>query len=181
MGKSVIVILRSDMDLKKFKFKVPKQERITDDQNLLLAELNSLLAEEFQAWYQYYIVAPFLFGNERSAIQAEFMKLADDELNDHATQLIDRINELGGECVLKTPETWKSVASLDFLQAPLDVASQLQINRVAELGAIEHYKRAIELAEQVKDEVSKDIFKRILADEEEHLSELNDFIKDINT
>lgn len=166
------------MDLKKLS-NSNKSVKIADSTQVI-SQLNSLLAEEFQAWYQYYIVTPFLFGNERSAVQEEFMKLADDELNDHATQLIDRINELGGECILTTPETWRSVATLPFETAPLDIKSQLDLNIRAEQGAIDHYKSAIELVGSLNDITTQDILKKILADEEEHLSELNDFIKDLS-
>lgn len=166
------------MDLKKLSNST-KSVRIADTTQIL-AQLNSLLAEEFQAWYQYYIVAPFVFGNERTSVQSTFLKNADDELNDHAKLLIDRINELGGECVLATPETWRSVATLPFETAPLDVKSQLDINIRAEQGAIDHYKSAIELAGSLNDVTTQDILKKILADEEEHLSELNDFIKDLS-
>lgn len=170
------------MNLKNVKEQLPGQVKIGDEaQATIIVELNSLLAEEFQAWYQYFIVAPFLVGDMRPEIQEFFIKTADDELNDHAQLLINRINELNGECLLKTPESWKHLADIDFLLAGLDVKSQLVINGEAETKAIQHYQQAIELAESLKDYTTRDILKKILADEEQHLSEINDFIKDIHS
>ena len=170
------------MNLKNVKEQLPGQVKIGDEaQATIIVELNSLLAEEFQAWYQYFIVAPFLVGDMRPEIQEFFIKTADDELNDHAQLLINRINELNGECLLKTPESWKQFAYADFLLAGLDVNSQLAINGEAEIKAIQHYQQVIELAESLKDYTTRDILKKILADEEQHLSEINDFIKDIHS
>ena len=57
----------------------------------------------------------------------------------------------------------------------------LAINGEAETKAIQQYQQVIELAESLKDYTTRDILKKILADEEQHLSEINDFIKDINS
>lgn len=156
-------------------------KRISDSNDDLIYELNSLLAEEFQAWYQYYITYQFLVGNERTSVAEFFEETADDELNDHANSLIKRINELGSECLLLTPDTWKEYSEAKFLTSDLSVGSQLEINKTAEESAIEHYQRVIELAESLKDYTTRDILKKILADEEEHLSEINDFINDIQS
>lgn len=156
-----------------------ERKRVTDSTETLVLELNSLLAEEFQAWYQYFVVAPFIAGSERPNIQEFFIDTAKDELDDHATKLINRINELGASCVLATPESWKEYAKAGFMVANNDVASQLILNQKAEMDAIAHYQQVIELAESIKDYTTKDILKKILADEEQHLSELNEFINDI--
>ena len=158
--------------------KQTKKHRITDSATLIV-ELNSLLAEEFQAWYQYYIVAPFLHGCDRESVQEFFQEAADDELNDHASKLLNRLNELNQDCtVIPTPDSWKLAATSKFGVAPMDVMSQLSLNVKAEQEAIEHYQKVIVLAEQLQDHTTYDMLKEILADEEQHLSELNDFLKD---
>lgn len=154
-------------------------KRITDSTDTLIYELNSLLAEEFQAWYQYFITAQYLFGNERTNIKEFFEEAADDELNDHAKKIINRLNELGVDCQLVSPLTWSEYAKSKFVTADLSVKSQLEINKQSELEAIVHYQEVIEIAESLKDYTTRDILKKILADEEEHLSDLNDFIKDL--
>lgn len=167
------------MNFKRLKEKLSWPQKISDSTETIIAELNSLLAEEFQAWYQYYIVAPFLVGNERASIQEFFNETAKDELDDHATKLINRINELNAPCVLATPESWKEMAVSKFMTGDYDVINQLNLNRQAEIDAIAHYQRVIEIAETIKDYTTRDILKEILADEEQHLSELNDFLKDL--
>lgn len=145
----------------------------------IVTELNSLLAEEFIAWYQYYVVIPFLSGPERESVANKFKELADDELEDHATKLINRLNELGYSCALTTPDTWKDYAKMKASTAELRVDAQLALNIAAEEAAINHYTEVYNLATSLGDIVTADLLKEILADEQNHLSELNDFMKDL--
>lgn len=150
-----------------------------DKNEILLQELNSLYAEEIQAWYQYFVVKDFLVGNERASVQKSFEVLADDELNDHAVKLLKRINELGGEVYATTLSSISEFALSEFKTSNIDVESQLGINIEAEEEAIEHYKEVIELAEDIQDYTTYELLKEILADEEEHLTELQEYLNDI--
>lgn len=150
-----------------------------DKNDILLQELNSLYAEEIQAWYQYFVVKDFLVGNERDSVQKSFEVLADDELNDHAVKLLKRINELGGEVYATTLDSISEFALSEFKTSNIDVESQLGINIEAEEEAIEHYKEVIELAEDNQDYTTSELLKEILADEEEHLTELQEYLNDI--
>lgn len=143
--------------------------------------LNRALAEEFQAWYQYWIVAPFLFGNERKNIEDLFYHNADDELNDHAKKLIDRLNELGANgTFLQTPDEWKFNAVAKFLPANGDfsVENNLTLNIVGEVQAIQTYTVLCDMTRGL-DYKTYTISKSILDDEQEHLQDLLDFAKDL--
>lgn len=168
------------MNLKQYRSKYPSPQKIADSSGLA-DELNSLLAEEFQAWYQYFIVQPFLVGNNRVEVQQFFEKAANDELLDHAKTLMNRMSELGCECTLKTPDSWKDYSELSIQAGSYGVEEQISLNKKLEIGAIEHYQRVIELAESLGDTTTIDILKKIKADEEQHLSVLNKFIKDVNS
>lgn len=141
--------------------------------------LNRLLADEFNAWYQYYIVEKFLLGDERPHVQETFKTNADDELNDHAAKLIQRIHDLGYDMSwLTTPKAWDEYASAAFINPGIGVDGALAMMVQSENTAITAYSQAITFAEQIGDVVSRDLFKNNLADEEEHLAELVHFQKD---
>lgn len=141
--------------------------------------LRQLLAEEITAWYAYWIVSPFLVGNERPSVEKFFQETADDELNDHANKLINRLNELNCPTGLDDINALTLVATAVPAVGEYNVVTQLNINKEAEEHAIEHYTQVIALAEQTKDYTTAELLKEILADEEQHLSDINDFLNDI--
>jgi len=141
--------------------------------------LNRLLADEFIAWYQYFIVEKFLLGDERPHIQETFKTNGDDELNDHAAKLLQRMHDLGLQMSwLASPATWDEYASGKFFNPGIDVNGALVAMVQSENTAIAAYSEACNTAEQLGDRVSLDLFKAILADEQEHLANLQHFIKD---
>lgn len=141
--------------------------------------LNRLLADEFTAWYQYYIVEKFLLGDERPHIQETFKTNADDELNDHADKLLKRIHDLGySTSWLTTPKAWDEYATAAFVNPGISIDGALAMMVKAEETAIAAYSQAIVFAEQVGDVVSRDLFKNNLADEQEHMANLMHFQKD---
>ena len=157
-------------------------QRISDAERSLEWELNSLLAEEYQAWYQYWSVYQFLRGKERSSIQLKFKEFALDELTDHAEKLLNRINELNFNCHLSTPESWKDYAQSKFETVQTnDIRSFLALNVQSETDAIIHYRQVIGIADSINDVTTSELLKDILADEEEHLSDLQDFLNDLDS
>lgn len=142
--------------------------------------LNRLLAEEIQAWYQYYIVEPFLLGDERPHIQETFKANADDELNDHGDKLLQRIHDLGfGATYLQGGlNSIAGYVGTPYVDPTISVDQALQVMIKSEEDAIASYSQAVDFAESVHDVVTRDIFKAILADEQEHLANLNHFILD---
>lgn len=61
--------------------------------------LNAALAEEWLAYYQYWIGARVMEGPMRSEVEPELLLHADEELV-HAVLVADRIMQLGGTPVL---------------------------------------------------------------------------------
>jgi bacterioferritin len=76
----------------------------------------------------------------------------------HAEKISERVVQLGG----------KPTAKPDPVKLGETVQEILEINRDVERGAIELYKHIIKVAEKEKDEETRKLFERILADEEEH-------------
>ena len=147
----------------------------------LVHKLQVAFAEEINAWYQYFVVIPFLHGKERKNIEDFYKTAAEDEYEDHAMWLLNRINELG-----HTPDEILDMYNLNKLAAhkfikpnkEFDVKESLQQNIEAEKGAIETYIDLVNFTKGI-DPVTHRKMKQILADEQEHLTELNDFFADI--
>lgn len=168
-----------------------------DTRVLIIDAMKNALKEELNAWYGYVIVSEFLRGINRCDVARFYKDTADDELRDHAFWLMKRINELGGtiEDISASPATWltakhtyvspkwrdkyegtKVVSNRD--EMVVDVMDSLLENEANELGAIETYTHLQELTTGV-DPVSNQKIKQILADEQSHLQEIQDFLADL--
>jgi bacterioferritin len=160
-------------------------EYINDDiKQVLIDKLINALAEEIYAWYGYFIVCPFMSGNtQRKEIQEFYEKTADDELNDHAKWLIERINQLGGStqkisspaCLATAKHPYEMPI---FNNNKINIAESLKLNIKNELNAIDTYKDLVEYTAEF-DPASNSKLKEILMDEEEHLNDLQEFLEDI--
>lgn len=139
--------------------------------------LNQLFAEEWLAYYQYWIGAKVTSGPLRPSIVEEFMEHANQEF-DHANKLADRIIQLGGTPVL-TPEDWTRIAKCRY-EAPTDICTLqvLKQNLTGERCAISHYQQLCLLCNGV-DFVTLRLAEKILKEEVEHEQEIEDFIRDI--
>ncbi|HDM42883.1 MAG TPA: ferritin, partial [Firmicutes bacterium] len=71
------------------------REIVDMDVNGLVNLLNKALADEWLAYYQYWIGARVVKGPMRGAVVVELEEHAGDELR-HAGMLVDRIMQLGG-------------------------------------------------------------------------------------
>lgn len=147
------------------------------DVNKLIEMLNSLLADEWYAYYQYWIGAKVAKGPMRNAAIAEFEEHANQEL-DHAMMLVDRIIQLGGVPLLH-PDEWKSRSGCGYL-APTDthVLKILDQNIKGEQCAIDSYHKLIKFVEG-KDHVTRDMAVQILTEEVEHEEDLESIKEDI--
>lgn len=156
--------------------------------NALISKLLNALSEEIMAWYAYFIVRPFLVGKERQNIEYLFGEYAEDELHDHAEWIINRINELGGSvsdiCLPSKAELYANhhiiMPNICAETGNVDVVDAIKTNIEMEIGAIETYKDLVEFTSS-KDPVSNSKLKEILADEEEHLNKLKEFLQDIES
>ncbi len=153
------------------------QKILQVDKDELLKVLNVAFAEEWLAYYQYWLGARLAVGPMRQAVAAEFAEHAAEEL-EHAGKLAARIIELGGTPVL-SPEEWPQTALCKY-EAPAEpyVETLLEQNLTAERCAITRYQKICELTFG-KDFTTYALSADILREELEHEEELNAYKDDI--
>jgi bacterioferritin len=147
------------------------------DVKLLLDLLNKAFADEWFAYYQYWLGAKVVKGPMKEAVIAELMQHATDELR-HADMVSTRIIQLGGTPVTE-PKKWYEVTSCGY-DAPDNpfVETILEQNIKGERCAIGFYKRLLD-ATQGKDPVTYNIVLQILQDEVAHEEELQALSEDL--
>ena len=140
------------------------------DINEIIKLLNKALADEWLAYYQYWIGAQVIEGPMSGAVIEELMEHAGDELR-HAGMLVERIIQLGGTPLLK-PEDWYKVTNCGY-EAPEDffVIKILEQNIKGEQCAIETYDKLVGLTAG-KDVVTYNMVVEIMEDEVEHEEDL---------
>jgi len=160
MGKHGVEIL--DLDVKK-----------------LIQMLNEALAEEWLAYYQYWIGSRVIEGPMRTDIEQELQIHADQELN-HAVMVADRIDQLGGTPLL-SPNDWMKYSKCKYL-APEDpyVEKILEQNLDGERCAIKRYKEIADFTHG-KDYTTYQMATTILDEELEHEQEIEDWQADIES
>lgn len=150
----------------------------------IIDAMKNALKEELNAWYGYVIVKEWLKGTDRKDIEKFYEDTAKDELEDHAYWLMKRINQLGGtiEDISMSPNSWETAnhkyIAPTWSKDNIDIKKSLEDNITNEEGAIETYEELVKITEEV-DPASNSKLKEILADEQEHLQELKDFLQDI--
>lgn len=147
------------------------------DVEQLIQVLNEALAEEWLAYYQYWIGARMMEGPMRSEIEPELLVHATQELG-HAELVVDRIIQLGGIPLLN-PKQWTDYAGCDY-EEPSDpyVEVILEQNLNGERCAIERYQGILEMVDG-KDHATYQMALGILNDELEHEHDIEDWIRDI--
>jgi bacterioferritin len=123
----------------------------------LMDLLNQAIAREIQVSVQYMWQHVLWKGVKGFAVKEELKKIAIAEMK-HAEAIAERLNYLGGIPTTKP--------------APIFVGNtlkeMLEQDRKDEEGAIELYKKIIEVARREGDEVTNHLFREILSDEEDH-------------
>ena len=143
----------------------------------LVKLLNVALAEEWLAYYQYWIGARLMEGPMRKEIEAELLKHANEELG-HAVLLADRIIQLE-ETPLIDPKEWFTHAQCKYA-APTDIyiGAILKQNLDAERCAINRYQEIATITDGT-DYATHEIAVSILKDELEHEKDLHDYLRDL--
>ncbi len=156
------------------------QKIIKENKDEILKLLNIAFAEEWLAYYQYWVGAQVAKGPMRKTIADEFLEHAKEE-HDHAQLLCDRIIQLGGVPLLD-PDEWKKHALCQY-DAPTDeyIMKLLEQNLKAERCAISRYQQICELCMSGKDIDTFHISRHILEEELEHEQEIEDYIADIES
>jgi bacterioferritin len=125
----------------------------------VIEQLNLALREELLAINQYFLHAEMCenWGYERLA---EFIKKQSIGEMKHAEELIERILFLDA-----TPNMTEPMK----LAIGRNVREQLQSDLELETGAVKMYNDAINVAREAADNTSRELFEKLLRDEEDHV------------
>jgi bacterioferritin len=136
----------------------------------LINFLNKALADEWLAYYQYWIGAKVVKGPMKDAVIGELELHATEELA-HANLLVTRIVQLGGTPVL-SPTEWLELTNCgyDVPENPF-VSAILDQNIKGEQCAIRVYNELLQLTREA-DPITYNIVLQILTDEVEHEEDL---------
>jgi bacterioferritin len=153
------------------------REIVGTDIGKLIELLNKAFADEWLAYYQYWVGAKVVRGPMRGVVEAELEEHAQDELK-HAGMLAGRIIQLGGTLILK-PQDWYKMTNCGY-DAPEDssVRAVLEQNIKGEQCAIEVYQHLVETTKD-KDTITCNMIVEILEDEVEHEEDLQTILGDM--
>ncbi len=145
----------------------------------LLGLLNSAYADEWFAYYQYWLGGKLVKGPMKDAVAAELTLHATEELM-HADMLALRIIQLGGTPLI-SPEDWYKHTHCGY-EAPTDafVKTILAQNIKGEQCAIDVYQKLLQLVKD-KDPVTYNVILTILEDEVEHEEDLQSLDEDLDS
>lgn len=145
--------------------------------NEVIRLLNKAYADEWLAYYQYFIEAKVIKGIMKDAAIAELNQHATDELR-HANMVADRILQLGGTPLLN-PKEWFTHTNCGYEEPKeFDVVAILEDSIKGEQCAISTYSTLADIVKD-KDIVTYDMVSQILADEVEHEEDLQALHDDI--
>jgi len=145
----------------------------------LIKLMNKALADEWLAYYQYWVGSKVAVGRMRGIIAGELKEHAEEELK-HAEMLTERIVQLGGTPLLN-PDSWKKETNCDY-DEPSDPNTKklLEQNIKGEQCAIQVYSKLLKMVEG-KDPLTYHIILEILEDEVEHEDDLQAILEDMKT
>ncbi|MBN1959661.1 MAG: ferritin [Deltaproteobacteria bacterium] len=145
----------------------------------LLKAMNKALADEWLAYYQYWVGAKVAVGRMRGIVAGELEEHANEELK-HANMLTERILQLGGTPLLN-PELWKKESNCGYDEPSNPQTTKLlEQNIKGEQCAIEVYKKLLAMVEG-KDPISYHLILEILEDEVEHEDDLEAIMEDLKS
>jgi bacterioferritin len=147
------------------------------DVNKLLEMLNKAFADEWFAYYQYWLGAKLVKGPMKDAVAAELLLHSTEELA-HANLLANRIIQLGGKPVTE-PKLWYKWSGCGY-EPPDDeyVKTILKQNIKGEQCAIGFYNEIMKKTRD-KDMVTYNMALTILQQEVEHEEDLQALLEDI--
>ncbi len=136
----------------------------------VIEALNEALQEELLAINQYVLHAEMCENWKYDKLGDFIKKESIDEMK-HAEALIERILFLDATPTLTGPTK---------LSIGKNVREQLESDLKLELNAVEMYNRAVRTAVEANDNASRELFEKILKDEEQHVDWLEAQIHQIN-
>ena len=124
----------------------------------VIAQLNEALQEELLAVNQYFVHAEMCHNWGYHTLGSHIKKQAIDEMK-HAEVLIERILFLDATPAMELPP----------LRIGQNVKAQLTNDLDLEVKAVAMYNAAVAIAREQGDNASRDLFEKLLKDEEEHV------------
>lgn len=153
------------------------REIVEVDVDELLQMMNKAYADEWLAYYQYWVGAKVARGRMRGIIAEELEQHAQEELG-HAEMLVNRMAQLGGTPLLTLEDLLKqSNCGYDAPNDP-DTRTLLVQNIKGEQCAIVTYQKIYDFVKG-KDPITEKLILQILADEVEHEEDLEAMLEDM--
>ncbi|HEX3849222.1 MAG TPA: ferritin-like domain-containing protein [Steroidobacteraceae bacterium] len=134
--------------------------------------LQSVLATEIVCVLRYTMHAVAATGISSEGVKAEFAEHAKDEA-EHAQQVAERINQLGGAPNFN-PEGLASRAASEYGTAG-NLVEMIKENLIAERIAVDHYRELIRYFGN-DDPATRTMLEGILDKEEEHANDMHDLL-----
>ena len=135
--------------------------------------LQSVLATELVCVLRYTQNAIVATGLASEGVKAEFAAHAKEE-QDHAMQVAERINQLGGSPDFN-PQTLTARSAAEYKTSD-DLVPMIRENLIAERVAVEHYRELVRYFGD-HDPATRVMIEGILAVEEEHASDMLDLLQ----
>ena len=153
------------------------REIVGEHVEAVLGQLKRAFADEWLAYYQYWLGAKLVAGPMKDAVIAELLQHAADELR-HADMITARIIQLGGTPIID-PREWFKWSTCGY-DAPADahVKTILEQNIKGEQCAITFYNGLIQEV-GLKDPVTYNMVLQILQDEVQHEEDLQALLEDL--
>ena len=136
----------------------------------VIAALNSALKEELTAISQYFLHAEMCENWKYNTLGGYIKKQSIDEMK-HAEALIERILFLDG-----TP----NMTELLQIAIGANVKQQIENDLKLEINAVGMYNGYVKLAREEGDNASRELFEKLLKDEEAHVDWLEAQVHQIN-
>jgi bacterioferritin len=142
------------------------------DVNKTIEILQSVLATEIVCVLRYTMHAVAATGISSEGVKAEFAEHAKEE-QEHAMEVAERINQLGGKPDFN-PTGLASRSASEYGTAD-NLVEMIKENLIAERIAVEHYRELIRYFGD-KDPGTRLMISRILVVEEEHANDMHDLL-----
>ena len=135
----------------------------------VIARLNEALREELTAINQYFVHAEMCHNWGYHRLGAYIKKQSIGEMK-HAEEILERILFLDG------------IPNMQPLGLTIgqDVKAQLQKDLALEITAVGMYNESVKIARDAGDNASRELFERLLKDEEEHVDFLETQLHQVN-
>jgi bacterioferritin len=134
--------------------------------------LQAVLATEIVCVLRYTMNAITATGISSEGVKAEFDEHAKEE-QEHARQVAERINQLGGKPNFN-PEGLASRSASQYVEGG-NLVEMIKENLIAERIACEHYRELIRYFGD-KDPTTRVMMESILSKEEEHANDMHDLL-----